>query len=81
MKTLLVTCAIINLFFLNLVNDTFSNLKFLLLVGFFCSNKEVKQIVLINWMGLEFFLFPKRESGANISPKKGEVNKIVEGGC
>ena len=45
-----VTCLIINLFFGRLVNDPFLNLKLNVFVinGFVCSNKYVKQLVLIN---------------------------------
>ena len=69
MLTLLITCVIIDLFLI-LVNNTFSNLKLIafIITGF--SNKEAKQMVLINhiWIrpilqrgwGLEFCLFSKK---------------------
>ena len=50
MITLLVYSMSINVFFESLVNDKFSNLKLnvFLITGFICSNKYVKQVVLIN---------------------------------
>ena len=79
-------------FFGSLVNATFSNLKMniFIITSFICSNKYVKQLVLINhscisptlqreW-GLEFCLFSKRWGRVHFSPKMREVGKIVEEG-
>ena len=64
------------------------------ITGFICSKKEVKQLVLINhnWISLVYkedgggwspVSSQKKVGGGgvNFSPKKGEVGKIVEGGC
>ena len=51
MITLLITCLIINISFGSLVNDTFSNLKLndsIIIFITTCSNKDLKQVVLIN---------------------------------
>ena len=72
---------------------TFSNLKLnsFIITGFICSNKYVKQVVLINlsWIspmlqirwGLELCLFSKEWGRVHFSTKKGEVGKIVANGC
>ena len=82
-------CLIIN-FFGVLVNATFSDLKvnIFFITRFICSNKYVKQLVLINhscisptlqreW-GLELCLFFKKWGRLHFSPKKREVGKIME---
>ena len=73
----------------DLVNDTFSNLKLnvFIITGFICSNKYVKQKVLINhsWIsltlqsewGLKFCFFSKKWGRVYFS-KKGQVHKILE---
>ena len=79
-------------FFGSLLNATFSDLKvnIFIITSFICSNKYVKQLVLINhscisptlqreW-GLEFYLFSKKWGRIYFSPKKREVGKIVEEG-
>ena len=94
MITLLITCLIIKICFGSLVNDTFSNMKlndFIIIFITICSNKYLKQVVLINhsWISptvqrgweLEFFLFSKKCRRVHFSPKKGDVGKIVEEGC
>ena len=91
MVTLLVTCLTINIIFESFVNDTFSNLKLyvFIITGFICSNKYVKQVVLINhsWISPTLqmrtgvlFILQKIEEGT-FSPKKGKVGKIVVEGC
>ena len=70
---------------------TFPCLKLnVIITGFVCSNKYVKQVDLINhsWicptlqrrLGLEFCLFSKRWGEGTFSPKKEKVGKIVEEG-
>ena len=51
MIDLLVVVVIVNLFCWGLVNDTFLNFKLIvfILTGFICNNKDVKQVVLINY--------------------------------
>ena len=90
MIILLVTWVINNLF-LGIINDLFSNLKLIIFIitGFICSNKDVKQVDLINhsWFSpisqrrweLEPYLFSKKMWG--FLRKKGEVDKLVEGDC
>ena len=79
-------------FFGSLLNATFSDLKvnIFIITSFICSNKYVKQLVLINhsyisrtlqreWE-LEFCLFFKKWWRVHFSPKKREVGKTVEEG-
>ena len=91
MVTLLVTCLTINIIFESFLNDTFSNLKLyvFIITGFICSNKYVKQVVLINhsWISPTLqmrtgvlFILQKIEEGT-FSQKKGKVGKIVVEGC
>ena len=73
------------IFFWGLVNETFSNFKLniFFITGFICSNKEVKQKVLINHIstsptiqrgwGLQLCLFSKKWGRIYVSTKKGEV--------
>ena len=82
-----------NFFVGNLVNNTFSNSKLNVFIdsGFICSNKYVKQVLLLNhsWIpsmlqrgwGLEFCLLSEKWGRLYFSPKKGEVGKIIENGC
>ena len=50
LPTYLPILYLLNIFFGSLLNDTFSNLKLnvFIITGFVCSNKYMKQIVLIN---------------------------------
>ena len=85
-------CLIINFFFGSLVNATFSDLKvnIFVITSFICSNKYVKQLVLINHscicptlqrkLELAFCLFSKKWGRLHFSPKKRKVGKIVEEG-
>ena len=62
-----------------------------IITGFICSDKYVKQEVLINhsWvsptlqigLGPELFLFSKKCRREQFSLKKGEVGKVVEESC
>ena len=83
MITLLVTCLIINIYFWKF--SKWHILKFeikcFINTGFTCSNKYVKQVVLINnsWIypkfqrgwGLEFCLFSEKWRTGTFFPKKG----------
>ena len=60
------------------MNDTFSNLKVIIFIitGFVCSNKYVKQVVLINysWIsptGIRVLFFLRKMGRVRFRPKKG----------
>ena len=85
------------IFFQSVVNNTFSNLKLIVFIftGFICSNKEVKQVVLINYTWIfstlhrgwafEFSLFSKKvEEGevvVDFAPKRGCYYERVTYDC
>ena len=78
---------------LSLLNDTFSNLKLIVvtIIGFVCSNKQVKQVLWINysWIsstlkrgwGLEFCLSSKKKEarGVSFSSKKERLERVTYG--
>ena len=66
------------MFFGSLMNDIFSNLKVIIFIitGFVCSNKYVKQVVLINysWIsptGIRVLFFLRKMGRVRFRPKKG----------
>ena len=89
-STLLVYNMSYQYFFRSLVNDKFSNLKLnvFIITGFNCSNKYMKQVVLINhsWISPRYkgdgdwsSVYSPKNGGGYISPKKGRGWQNIRG--